>query len=188
MTTKNRTIAEQVASRLGGDGQVFEVPAREGEPVDDGAREEGHTSLDVLARAAGATREREGASTRYAFRDGSTIVDSEGAAWDLSFPRCWCWIAGGHHDDCPERDRCSVPGCEREAYSSPTKGRYRRQPLCEAHYRRAIRGSRVEGEIRSGPGGEGLTVRLTEEVRRALGPNPSARAREILTEWARRQR
>lgn len=173
------TIAEQVAERMGGDGTTFYVEPQGDEPADPGAREEGQASLDTIARHRGASVDREpGRGTRYAFPDGSAIVDS-GPGWDVAFPRCWCWQGGGHVEGCPEADRCSLPGCTLPVYA---KG------LCEAHSRRARRGSSSTAPVRA-RGTEtlrSLSLRVPTSVYTALGDAPGAEARKILERWAAR--
>jgi len=87
-----KTAAEQVAAQLGDDGQCWETSS-------------GRT-LEQLALAAGASKERRYEQTRYRFRDGSSIVDAVGG-WDLGIAGaddgCWCWKGAGHSESCVER-------------------------------------------------------------------------------------
>jgi hypothetical protein len=84
------TTAETVADRLGNDGSQFETQAGE--------------TLDALCRAAHASVERDGNDVLYEFGDGSAIIDSQGAGWDVRSPDCtcgWCWEGAETH--CEER-------------------------------------------------------------------------------------
>jgi hypothetical protein len=77
---------------------------------------------------------------------------------------------------------CSAPGCPRPVFA---KG------LCEPHYRRERRAAKGT-KVRTGPvrakGSRLVRVHTSVEpdVARKLGEDSAARAREILTEWARR--
>jgi len=86
-TTTKTTTAQTIAAQLGDDGQTYRT--------DDGR------DLDELCEAAGARTDARGSSVRYDFPDGSSIVDSCGAAWDLGLPEgCHCWAGQGHNEDC----------------------------------------------------------------------------------------
>jgi hypothetical protein len=79
------TIAEQIAARLGDNGQRWQTT--------DG------TTLEDLCMGAGASlRCLEFDFYAYDFADGSTITVA-GAAWDLGYAGCYCWQGVGHETD-----------------------------------------------------------------------------------------
>jgi hypothetical protein len=87
---REMTIAEQIAEKLGGDGQVFRAYVTD----------DTYQTLDSLSSDAGARCDwRDGFATdvyRYTYPDGS-IITVAGDAWDFGYPDCFCWPEAGHH-------------------------------------------------------------------------------------------
>lgn len=94
------TTAETIANALNNDGQRFAAA--------DG------TSLTNLCAAANARKITRGIDTKWVFGDGSAIVESGGAAWDLALAPtaadCFCWECqdGEHGDHCLTRSNRSA--------------------------------------------------------------------------------
>lgn len=87
-------MADQVAALLNNDGQVFR--AKDGRWLDEIAK--GFNPRVVI----------HGYDIRYDFPDGSALLESGGAAWDLAFDgsssRCFCWSGNDEHlPGCPDR-------------------------------------------------------------------------------------
>ena len=80
------TTAERIAAQFGNDGTCFELA--------DGC------SLGLRCRTEGATKRTSNGDTAWEFTDGSAIVESHGAAWDVRHPECtcgFCWSGAGAH-------------------------------------------------------------------------------------------
>ena len=78
------TIAQKISARFDDDGQCFD--ATDGQnPIHIDA------ACRVHARPIYEDRDREDASVRYEFADGSVITIDGGWAWDFGRIGCWCW-------------------------------------------------------------------------------------------------
>lgn len=63
---------------------------------------------------------RAGMVVRHVFPDGS-VITSSGGAWDFGYEKCFCWVGGGHTEECealPRCDRCGelAPELKRDGY------------------------------------------------------------------------
>ena len=75
------TTATQISAMFNDNGTTFK--AADGRTLDEHAREIG-------ARVEHGTGSQQG-NTRYAFPDGSAIIDCQGAAWDIEGSEPWSW-------------------------------------------------------------------------------------------------
>jgi hypothetical protein len=92
---KNTTIAQQIATLAGNDGQEWTtIDGREFEEV----LEEAATAIDHRDG-----RRVHGGAVRYTFADDSVIVVLSGTCWDLGLStECYCCAGVGHDEDCSE--------------------------------------------------------------------------------------
>lgn len=101
-TDATDTIAKILCDRFVNDGQHYHREFLNEETGEECVE----SAVDVFEDWAIYTRV-DSHKTKYVFRDGSTIVECDGAGYDVGFTGCgcFCWEGAGHHAGCPHATR-----------------------------------------------------------------------------------